>query len=191
QMLSLDLIARRPDLAAQKARVESAAKEIGAAKTDFYPNINLMGVVGLESLFWSTLFQQKNYSSSLEPALHLPIFTAGRLRAQLMEKVAVFNEAVYTYDELILQATQEIADNLTAMARIQKEIELRTRSLTVAQTKAKLNWRRFQNAIEDRIGFLNAKNQVLNEELILIQLEYGKQLASIQLIRSLGGGYLE
>ncbi len=190
-MLSLDLIARRPDLAAQKARVESAAKEIGAAKTDFYPNINLMGVVGLESLFWSTLFQQKNYSSSLEPALHLPIFTAGRLRAQLMEKVAVFNEAVYTYDELILQATQEIADNLTAMARIQKEIELRTRSLTVAQTKAKLNWRRFQNAIEDRIGFLNAKNQVLNEELILIQLEYGKQLASIQLIRSLGGGYLE
>ena len=92
--LSCNLLARRPDITAQIWRVESAAKEIGAAKADFYPNVNLGAFAGLESLEFSNLFKIGSRMGGLVPAINLPIFTAGRLRANLQSKVATFNEAV-------------------------------------------------------------------------------------------------
>lgn len=189
--LSLDLIARRPDLMAQKAKMESAAREISAAKTDFYPNINLAAFFGLDSFFWDKLFLKKSYSGYLAPALHLPIFTAGRLRAQLREKVDRFNEEVHAYDELIIQAAQEVADAITNIHRFHKENEVRNQSLAVVQKQFDMTTRRMQNALDDRITYLNAKNALLEMELTLTEVEYGKQLAAIDLIRVLGGGFHE
>jgi NodT family efflux transporter outer membrane factor (OMF) lipoprotein len=189
--LSLDLIARRPDLIAQKARLESAAKQISAAKTDFYPNVNLGAFLGLDSFFPNHLFSLKSFSGVLDPAIHLPIFTAGRLRAQLDEKVADYNDAVQSYDTLILQAAQEVADSLTSLYRYHKEISVREQSLQVVQKQSDLTERRLHHAIDDRITFLNSKNAVLEMELTFAEVAYGKQLASINLIRALGGGFGE
>lgn len=188
EKLSLDLVARRPDLIAQKARTESAALLIDAAKTNFYPDINLMGFVGLESIKWNNIFKVLSYSGSAEPAIHLPIFTAGRIRAHLMEKVAEFNEAVYAYNELILQAAREVADSLTSIVLLQREIEVRAESLEIAAKEERLTIRRLLHAIDNRIQFFQAQNNALIAELNLAWLEYAKQLANILLIRSLGGG---
>jgi NodT family efflux transporter outer membrane factor (OMF) lipoprotein len=187
--LSLDLVARRPDLIAQKARLEAAAKEIGAARTDFYPNFNLMGLIGFESVFWNKLLKTTSYSGNFQPAVHLPIFTAGRIKAQLMEKVDQFNQTVFAYEEMILLAAQEIADSLAAIRRLQSEIEVRSSSLTVAEQQEKLTQRRLQYAIDDRMALLESQNAVLSTKIELSDLEYGKQLANIILIRGLGGGY--
>ena len=189
ETLSLDLLARRPDLAALKARVEAAAKQIDAAKTDFYPNVNLLSLVGIETVFWSKIFQQDSYSGSLQPAIHLPIFTAGRLRAQLMEKVADFNDAVFAYNELILQATQNIANTLADLLFLQKEIEVREASLEVAAQQETLTQKRLQHALDDRIALCRAEYARLDAELLVVSLEYGKLLKGIVLIRELGGGY--
>lgn len=191
ECLSLDLIARRPDLIAQKSRVEAAAKLIDAAKTDFYPNVNLQALIGLESIFWPKLFRVSSYSATITPAIHLPIFTAGRLRAQLREKVADFNDAVYSYNELILQAAQQVADSLTQIHFLQKEIEVRSTSLEVALRQEQLIEQRFTYALDDRINLLDAQFAILEAMLTLESLEYAKQLAGIILIRDLGGGYHE
>ncbi|MBS0625274.1 MAG: efflux transporter outer membrane subunit [Verrucomicrobia bacterium] len=187
--LSLDLISRRPDLIALKERVEAAAKKIDAAKTEFYPNLNLISLVGLESVFWNKIFKQDTYSGTLHPAIHLPIFTAGRLRAELMEKIADFNEAVYAYNNLILNATQEIADTLTSIIYLQQEIEIRQESLNVVRQQEKLTRKRLEHALDDKITWLQAQYSVLDMELYLASLEYGKQLEGIVLIRELGGGF--
>src|SRR5262249_16524131 len=81
--LSSDLLARRPDLAAQIWRVEAAAREIGAAKADFYPRVNLMAFAQLESLSFNKLLNIGSKQGGLVPAVHLPIFTGGKLTAQL------------------------------------------------------------------------------------------------------------
>jgi len=186
--LPLDLIARRPDLAAQKMRVEAAAKRIGAAKTDFYPSVNLMGYAGLESIHWNKIFKVASFNGSLEPAIHLPIFTAGRIRAQLMEKVAEFNEAVEQYNRLILDAAQDVADRLSDILQIEKQMALRQNSLEVLAKQEKLTRRRVEHALDDSIALYNIQNNLLDTELLFAGLEYGKQLANILLIRSLGGG---
>ena len=187
--LSLDLLSRRPDLNAQTQRVEAAAKEIGAAKTDFYPNINLMVIIGLETLKGNALFRSNSFSANLEPAFHLPIFTAGRLKAQLYEKVAAFDEAVYAYNELILLAAQEVTDSLTNSAMLKKQIIIRKAILDDAKRKSQLTLERFKNALDNQISVLDMENVVLEEELALTQLQYSRQLVEIQMIRALGGGY--
>lgn len=186
--LSLDLIARRPDLAAQRERVEAAAKEINAAKTDFYPSVNLIGFAGLETITADKLFRIPSFSGSFEPAVHLPIFTAGRIRAQLMEKVAIFNQAVQNYNDLILKAAQEVADHLSEVMQIQKEIAIREKSVQVAFKQEQFARNRFEHAVDDRISLYYAQNNLLDTQIVLTSLEYGKQLANILLIRSLGGG---
>jgi NodT family efflux transporter outer membrane factor (OMF) lipoprotein len=187
--LPLDLVGRRPDLIAQRKRVEAAGKLIHAAKTDFYPNVNLMATLGLESVFWSTLFRKRNYSGSLEPAIHLPIFTAGRLSAQYREKIALFDEAVFTYNELILNVAQEVADRLTDISLLEQRIKVRREYLQTARIEWELSQRRLQHALDDQARLLEMSNAVLERELILAQLEYSKQLASVLLIRTLGGGF--
>ena len=189
--LSLDLLARRPDLAALKKRVEAAAKRIEAAKTDFYPNVNLTSLIGLESVFWSKLFGGKTYSGSLEPALHLPIFTAGRIKAQLMQQVAEFNEASYAYNALILQAAKEVADSLTTLISLSQETDIRLSSFEVAKTKEHLTKRRLEHAIDDRISLLKAQYNTLQMDLAVTALKYASVLQKILLIRALGGGYCD
>lgn len=186
--LSLDLVARRPDLIAQKARVEALGKLIDAAKTDFYPNISLTAFLGLDSVYWNKLFKRESYRGQLDPAIHLPIFTAGRLRAHLMESVANFNEAVYSYNQTILLAAQEVVDQLSAISSLENEISIRQTELKARTRQEVLFQKRFRHQIDSEIVYLNARNAVLDLEFALADLQYGKQLANILLIRSLGGG---
>jgi len=189
--LGLDLLGRRPDLIAQRRRLEAAAKEVDAAKTDFYPNINLLAFLGTESVFFSRLFRPENWDVGIAPALHLPIFTAGKLRAQLYEKNAAFNEAVYSYNELIVQAAREIADSLTKISSLLQEIEARKESVKVARQQEAIALRLLNGALGTKIESLKAMDQTLQKELVLAQVTYGAQLAEIDLIRQLGGGFHE
>ncbi len=189
--LGLDLIARRPDLIALKRHLEAAGKEVDAAKTDFYPNINLRAILGTESVFWSKLFRGDSWNVAALPALHLPIFTAGRIRAQLYEKLAIFNQAVYSYNDLILQAAKEIADSLTKISKLLQEIETRKTSLNIALSQEAIVMRRYLGAVAAYTDTLTAEDKVLQKQLILATVEYGTQLAEIDLIRALGGGFHE
>ena len=191
ETLGLDLIGRRPDLIAQRRRLEAAAKEVDAAKTDFYPNINLKAFLGTESVIWSKLFSAKSWDIGALPALHLPIFTAGRIRAQLYDKNAEFNQAVYTYNQLILQAAREIADSLTKIGKLMEEIALRKKSLEVALSQEAISMRLLSGALAMRTDTLQAADNVLQKQLVLASIEYGTQLAEIELIRQLGGGFHE
>ena len=189
--LGLDLLARRPDLMAQKKRVEAAAHKIDAAKTNFYPNINLLAFLGTESILWPQLFRAHNWNVLGNPAIHLPIFTAGRIRAELYEQVSFFNEAVYVYNELILQATKEVADSLTTITTLLEQIALHQKILNVADQERFLVRRLFEGALANRIDTLKAIDQTLEKKLLLTGIEYATQLAEIVLIRNLGGGFHE
>ena len=107
--VALNLLSRRPDLMAQIWRVESAAHQIGVAKTYFYPNFNLSSLGGFETLAFGTMFSWNSKMGSLLPAFTLPIFNAGRLRANVNSKEDQYETEVYAYNELLLSAAREVA----------------------------------------------------------------------------------
>ncbi len=141
--LSTDLLARRPDLMAQVWRVEAAAKQIGAAKADFYPSVNLMAFGQLESLSFNKLLNIGSRQGGLVPAVHLPIFTGGKLTANLKEKVASFNEQTYRYNEMLLNAAKEVADQIVILSSTFHTVDFQQKRVDLSQAAFKLEYSRY------------------------------------------------
>lgn len=187
--ISSDLLARRPDLMAQIWRVESAAHLVGAAKADFYPNIDLVGLVGFDSVFFNTWFTSKGAGYSVKPALHLPIFTAGRIRANLRARHAEFMEAVHTYNELVLHSVKEVADKIVSLKYANAKFHTQQTIVKNKVDNQEISRLRFENALDNFMEVLNAHEDVLSEKFLQLEYEYNRYKSTIELIQALGGGY--
>ncbi len=187
--LSIDLLARRPDLQAQIWRVESAAKEIGIAKADFYPNVNLSAFAGFESLAFKDFFNWSSHMGGLEPAIHLPIFTGGKLRANLRSKIASYNEAVFGYNDLLLHAAKDVADQLVLLRTKHLELDIQICTLDIATDQYRLKQLRFEKGVSNYLNVLDTEEEVLSQRLCTVNLRRDYLLAALKVIKAFGGGY--
>ena len=187
--LSSDLLARRPDLTAQIWRVEAAAAEIGAAKADFYPRVNLLAFAGLESLSFDKLFLISSKQGSLIPAIHLPIFTGGKLTANLKSKVAAFNEETYRYNELLLNAARDVADQISTLIATFDVLNRQISSLETSEEQVELQYLRYRYGVNDFLKVLERQDDLQFQRVQLFGYERDYLLAVLMLIKALGGGY--
>jgi NodT family efflux transporter outer membrane factor (OMF) lipoprotein len=187
--LSSDLLARRPDLTAQIWRVESAAKSIGAAQADFYPRVNLMAFAGLESLSFNQLLNIGSKQGGLTPAIHLPIFTGGKLTANLKEKVALFNEETYKYNELLLSAAREVADEVTQITTAHDTLKNQVKTLSSAREQLDLQVARYQNGLSNLLGVLDREENLFTQRYQLYSYQRDYLLSVLKMVKALGGGY--
>lgn len=189
--LAIDLLARRPDLVASGWRVEAAAKQIGAAKADFYPRVNLMAFAGLESLHFNNLFSLSSKMGGLEPAIYLPIFTAGKLKAALREKVAAFDEAVYEYNNLLLHAVAEVADQVVSLKATQETLCKQKKVVALADRQYQLYQWRNQTGLDSTLIVLQEEDKLLAQAYQLVGAQQNHLLTVVNLLKALGGGYRE
>lgn len=188
--LNLNLIARRPDLAAAICRAKALAFEVGAAIADFYPNVNLLAFLGLESFHLNNLFNVSGSGTfNINPAFSLPIFTAGAIAANVRGKKAQYNQAVFEYNDLLLQSTQEIADNLTVLrATFQKKAD-QTRIVDQADLRLRIISRNYAKGLDDLLQVYQSEEALILQQLTDIDLLYEEYMGTIKFIKALGGGY--
>ena len=118
QSVPLGLLAQRADIAAARWRVEAATQDVQSAKAQFYPNINLVGFAGLSSIGLGSLLQAGSLQWGIGPALRLPIFDAGRLRANLRGKTAELDASVASYNGALIDAVRDVADQLSTIGSV-------------------------------------------------------------------------
>lgn len=188
--ISIQLLSRRPDLMAQLWRVDALAHDVGAAKAEYWPDINLTGFAGFQSGSWSNLFAWVSKAASLFPALKLPIYTAGAIAANEGAKKALFDEAVYQYNDLILKSFQEVADLLAMGKSIYGQKGQQTRIVTNASERYRLTLLRQQKGIDNGLETYRFLDEQILTQLDDVKLLYNQYLVSIKLIKALGGGYL-
>jgi NodT family efflux transporter outer membrane factor (OMF) lipoprotein len=189
--LSLDLLARRPDLIGALWHVEALSYEVGAAIADFFPNIDLTASGGIESLKAATLFRGSSLFGQLLPALHLPIFTAGKIRANVDAKKARFQEAVFAYNELILKSASEVADILAFTTSIHRQMIDQKKILTAAHLRLTLTELKMHSGLDNLLMVYDRKEEWIEKKLEEVLISYDQYLAQIKLIKALGGGYCE
>jgi NodT family efflux transporter outer membrane factor (OMF) lipoprotein len=187
--ISLDLLSRRPDLAAQLFRIEALSHVVEAAKADFFPNINLNALVGLESLFINRLFSSTSKTAGITPALHLPIFTAGSIRAGVKGKKALFDQAVFDYNTLILSCVQEVCDLLVHIQTAFSQKKRQENSVACAENALSLIHMRNKSGIDSALIPLQYEEEVIYQKIKDLDLLYTQYLFSIKIIKALGGGY--
>src|SRR5207253_826018 len=110
--------------AAARARVEAAAARIGAAKADFYPNINLTAFLGFDALTLHglDLFSAGSRTGGVGPAIHLPVFEAGRLQASLRGRYGEYDAALAQYNQALLEALRQVADQITSLRAVRGQL---------------------------------------------------------------------
>jgi NodT family efflux transporter outer membrane factor (OMF) lipoprotein len=189
--LNIDLLARRPDLMAQKYRVEAARQDVGVAKTEFYPNVNLMALGGFSSLSFSHLFEWKSRTGTLRPAIHLPLFTGGYLEGNLSEKVAKFNQAIFDYNALILESAKEVISEVSTFVSLHNQILEQQKKLSAQEQLYEVANVSYTVGTKNYSAPLYEEKALLSYQLEATSLYQYKILSFLRVIKALGGGWGE
>jgi NodT family efflux transporter outer membrane factor (OMF) lipoprotein len=187
-LIPAELIGRRPDVQAERWRVESAAKQIDAAKAAFYPNLNLKAAVGLVGIGFGDFLSTKAINASLGPALTLPIFTGGKLRADLDVRTAAYDAAVDAYNAAIVTALQEVADQISQLKSIDELQQRRLESRDYAQRAHELALIAFRAGLTDYNNVLTTEDALSRAQNLLADLGLRRLSAFAALNQALGGG---
>ncbi|HWW57212.1 MAG TPA: efflux transporter outer membrane subunit, partial [Sphingopyxis sp.] len=185
----IDLIGRRPDIVAARLRSEAAAERIDVARADFYPNISLSALVGLQSLGLSNLFKSGSEYGNGGAAISLPIFEGGRLQGRYRGSRADYDTAVATYDRTLVGALRDVADIVASRAATTRQLAGRREALTAAAEASKLAGLRYRAGLSNQIVQLNAEDSMAALDRAVADLEARELSLDIALIRALGGGY--
>ncbi|MEY4344424.1 MAG: hypothetical protein RL032_256 [Pseudomonadota bacterium] len=191
QAMPMDLLGRRADIAAAKWRVEAATQDRNSAKAQFYPNINLTAFAGLSSIGLDRLLQSGSEQWGVGPAIRLPLFDGGRLRAQLQGKTADLDAAVENYNALVLDAVRDVADQLTSGQSITRQQTEQAAAQASAESAYSIALQRYKAGIGNYLQVLSAETAVLNQRRQAVDLTARALDTQVQLIRALGGGYAD
>ncbi|HSH98184.1 MAG: efflux transporter outer membrane subunit [Methylophilaceae bacterium] len=187
--IPIDLIARRPDLAAANARVNAATADIAVTHADFYPNVSLSAMIGLSSFGLSKFLESGSTVLGVGPAIHLPIFDAGKLRAQLQIKNTDLDIAIASYNQVLVEAIHDIADQMTSIQNIRLQSTDQQAALSATESAYKLSTIRYEAGLTNYLTVLTAEDALIRERSRSVNLQARTLDLNIALIRSLGGGY--
>ena len=189
--LSAELIGRRPDIVAARWRAEAAGARIRQAKAAFYPNINLAGFLGNQSLFIDKLFDSGSDYGGVGPALSLPLFEGGRLNSNLRGAEADRDIAIAAYDATVVQALQDVADAVASQRALAGRLADSRAALEASEAAYRVTRLRYEGALTAYPSVLLSEEQVLAQRRNVADLESRGLFLDIELVRALGGGFAD
>lgn len=180
------LLERRPDVAGAERLVMVANEEIGIARAAWFPTLNLGGSFGLESSAW--------HGSPLEvwsvgPSLGLSIFEAGKKLAASDAAQAKYESTVASYRQTVLEAFKDVEDNLAALHHMENEAMARAKAVASANTALRMVTAQYQAGITSYLQVVTSQTTSLANERQAIQVQGQRLIASVGLIKALGGGW--
>ncbi len=187
--LPAQLLARRPDVAAAEQNLVAANAQVGVATAEFYPRFMLTSSAGFESADISTVFNWQSRVSSILPSVSIPIFQGGRLRANLDATKARYRQAVAAYTNQILAAYGDVEDALTDLRAFTNEVGSLRGAVSASQDYLRFAQAQYKYGLVDYLIVIDAERTLLANQLSLAQTVNLQMVASIQLIKALGGGW--
>lgn len=187
--LPATLLRRRPDVREAEARLHAAVAEAGAAEAQFYPDINLIGTVNVQSLRLSELFMLPSRAFTIGPDISIPIFEGGRLRANLALRESHQREAAVTFQRTVLRAWQETDNALTAYAESQRRTLALIRAVAQNETALTAARQRYAEGLVDFLSVNTTHSQLLRSQNELADSHTQTATSLVTLYRALGGGW--
>ncbi|WP_087658444.1 efflux transporter outer membrane subunit [Caballeronia terrestris] len=188
--LPAELVGHRPDVVAARWTVAAQARGIDVAKAEFYPNVNLLASVSQMAAGGAllTFLGGSGTGFSAGPAITLPIFEGGRLRAQLGAASAQYDQAVEHYNGTLIGALKEIADQVVRMRSLDSQLNASGRSVTAASRNYQLAREGYRRGLTDYLNVLVAQTQLLRAQDGEARVRAERLAAYASLQAALGGG---
>jgi NodT family efflux transporter outer membrane factor (OMF) lipoprotein len=183
------LLERRPDVAAAERRANAANAQIGVAIAAYYPTINIVGTGGFESKNAGTLIQGPSSLWSLGGSAVELLFDAGRRHAITEEARDVYEQNVANYRQTVLQAFQEVEDNLSGLRILNSESAAQQRAVDSARRSLIISTNRYKGGVTTYLEVIIAQTTQLSNERTAADITTREFAASVLLVKALGGGW--
>jgi multidrug efflux system outer membrane protein len=187
--LGMELLARRPDLQAARWRVEAQLGRVAASEAAFRPDINLVGALGLDAVSLGKLLRWPSRTPLLGATLDLPLFDSGRLKAQLGVARGSREELVAEYNDAVLAAVREVAQEGATLQGLEREAQAHRLALDSSRKLVDSAEARMRRGLLERAGVLQAKMTLLRQQDTDLQLLDARLQTQVALVKALGGGY--
>lgn len=183
------VLVRRPDVSAAQSSMQAAQARAGVAKAAWFPSFSLTATGGYAAPEISDLFKLSTRAWGVGALLSLPIFDGGRREAGVASANAELDIALANYREQILVAFREVEDQLSALRLLAGQSEAQSRSVTSAARATLLSDSRYRNGLVSQLELLDAQRSELRSRREALQVRAAQYLATVGLIRALGGGW--
>lgn len=189
--LPSNLLVRRPDIRAAEQQLIAANANIGAARAAFFPSISLTAQYGSVSNELSNLFKSGTWGFSVGPTINLPIFSAGRLTANLESAKAARDIALAQYEQSIQAGFKEVSDALASRTTLAEQARAQTAQAEAERRRFYLSDLRYRNGVASYLDLLDAQRSLFALEQADVQVRLSQLLNQINLYKALGGGWSE
>jgi NodT family efflux transporter outer membrane factor (OMF) lipoprotein len=179
----------RPDIAGAERRLAASSAGIGVAKAGYFPVISLSGSAGYQGPQFQHLFSVPNEIWSLGAGAVMPLFEAGKVRAQVRQARAAYDESLATYRQTVLAAFQEVEDNLAGAAILTREAAVQAGALDAARQSAAISLNQYRAGTVSYLSVVTAQTTQLTAELTAVQLLGRRLNASVTLLKAAGGDW--
>ena len=187
--LPSDLLERRPDIAAAERRVSAANAQIGVARAAYFPLFTLSGSGGFESSSITNWFTGPSGFVSAGASAVVTAFDVGRRRAVSEQARAAYDQTVANYRQTVLTAFEEVEDNLAALRILENEAKTQDAAVSAAQNSLQLSTNRYKGGVVSYLEVITAQSFALTDERTAVDILRRRMVASVQLIKALGGGW--
>ncbi|MDX1951845.1 MAG: efflux transporter outer membrane subunit [Verrucomicrobiota bacterium] len=187
--LPSDLLERRPDIAQAERLIAAASARIGVAKAAYFPVVRLTGSGGFVSGDIETLFNWDSRTWAIGPSISIPLFAGGRNTANLRRAKSRFEESIQVYREQVLVAFREVENALSGIQFLVERAEATERAAKYSSQGAELARTRFDAGFVSYLEVVDAERIALASRRALAQVQGQRQIAVVQLVKALGGGW--
>ena len=184
-----ELLERRPDIAQRERAMAQANSQIGVAKSAFFPIVTLAASAGFGNSSFADWFTWPSRFWSLGPAAAQTIFDARLRRATLRQYQAHYDETVASYRETVLIAFQQVEDNLASLRILKDVIAQQDSAVQAAQRNLQVASIRYRAGVDPYLNVITAQTILLNDRQALVNFKIEQMVASVQLVKSVGGGW--
>jgi multidrug efflux system outer membrane protein len=184
-----DLLRRRADVLASERRLAASSEAIGVTIGKYLPRVTLNSTGGYAALSASDLFNRSSQLWNIGPSVTFPVITAGRRKNDLTRAKAAYRENLELHRQTVLVAVQDVENALSGIYNLNRAISAQKMSADAAKEAARLIQLRYDAGLVSFFEVIDAQRQLLTEQRALVQTRSAHQLATVQLIQALGGGW--
>ncbi len=184
-----DLLERRPDVAAAERLVAAANAQIGVAIAAYFPSLTLSASGGYQSPSWSNWFTLPSRFWAVGPALAETLFDGGLRRAQTDQARAAYDANVAAYRQTVLTGFKEVEDNLASLRILEQEAQVQDEAVQSARQAVALTTNQYKAGTVNYLNVVVVQAAALNNERTAVDILNRRLVASVLLIKALGGGW--
>ena len=184
-----DTLRQRPDVRRAERELAAATANIGVAKAELYPKLDLSGTIGLESVSSGHLWEWVSRTSGFGLHIFWQIFHAGALREQVKAQEAREKQALMSYRQTVLKALEEVEDALVAYAKEQQRLESLKEATQAARAAYRIAWDRYRAGLVDFTDVMDAERALQSYQDQLAESEGAVASSLIRIYKALGGGW--